>query len=80
MEYPVIIFNDSTDYEAAEILLLQLFSDLNQRGGCCKSKPVERAFIQSTPFLENRVYDKETSLTRWENDVKSAYLILQEVS
>lgn len=75
--YPVLPFDDETNWNEVEVLLFELFSDLNAQGGCCKSKNVDKAFSQAMPFLQLIPFDRVNNTQRWQNDIKSAYQILQ---
>lgn len=75
--YPVVNFNSDTDYAAVEVLLLEMFSDLNAQTGCCGSKSVMDAFNKAMPSLINLPYDKINNVQRWQSDIESAYKLLQ---
>lgn len=79
-KYQTIIFNSSTDYQAAETLLLQMFSDLNAEYGCAKPEQAKGEMAKAMPFLQNLAYDKANNVQRWRNDIKSAYLLLQKLA
>lgn len=77
MTYPKYIFNEDTDYDAVEITVKQMYSDLNSQLGCCNSSKQGKTLCEVDAILQAMYIDAEAGDTdRWQADVKAAYLLL----
>lgn len=70
-----IIFNSNTDYNQAEVIVKEMFSDYmaDKCGcGCSGSKGCDVGNLMLAIDI-----DKEYNTTRWENDIRLAYKLLK---
>lgn len=80
MTYPPITFDSNTDYNQVEILLKEMFSDLNAQTPNPKSTKISKVFAMALPFMEIMEFDRTNNVQRWQSDIQSAYKILQPLT
>lgn len=76
---PDSLFNGSTDWPAAQILVKQLLSYVRSTHACCSSKGFKEMMHEVTPILLCMRYDSPIegdNTERWHADIESSYRIL----
>lgn len=82
MTYPSYIFDDDTNYSDVLVTVQEMYSDvLHQGDGCCKSKSLLSTLCEVDGLLQDinivgEVGSDLYNLERWQEDIKSSYLIL----
>ena len=73
--FPVYSFKDpNLDFNAVEVNLINMYSQVNARIGKKKSKDVP--FTEINTQMLARLIDKTTNVERWKKDIEVAYKLL----
>ena len=77
---PKIVFNDSTNYDDVQLVVLEMLSYLQAQNGCCGTNTISKALTDVANIQANVPYDKANNTERYQEDVKSSYLLLYSLT